>query len=101
MEDGDAENATPQGKKKGDAAKASPRTKMGRVEGDATHPPGSEEGSTSSGTIRRTERTTHNPRGLTGPGLIRLPIRGRNGGLESQLHYEPNVVYESLKPSIY
>jgi hypothetical protein len=101
MEDDDAENAPSRGMKKGDAGKASPRTKMGRREGDATHPPGSEEGSTSSGIIRRTERTTHNPRSLTGPGLIRLPIRGRNGGLESHLHDEPNVVYESLKPSIY
>jgi hypothetical protein len=44
--------------KKGDAAKASPRTIVGRREEDATHPPGSEEGLTSSGSIRRTERTT-------------------------------------------
>jgi hypothetical protein len=102
MEDGDAENAPPRGMKKGDAGKASPRTRVEKKEaGDATHPPGSEAGSTSSGNIRRTERTTHNPRSLTGPGLIRLPIRGRNGGLESHLHDEPNVVYESLKPSIY
>ena len=36
--------------------------------------------------------------GLTGPGLIRLRIRGRNGDLESHLHYDASVVYESLKP---
>jgi hypothetical protein len=88
--------------KKGDAEKASPRTNTGkRRTGDATHPPGSEEGSTSSGIIRRTERTTHIPHGLTGPGLIRHPIRGRNGGLESHLQHDANVVYESLKPLIY
>jgi hypothetical protein len=102
MEGGDAETASPQGMKKGDAGRASPRTRVGkRGAGDETHPPGSEAGSTSSGNIRRTERTTHNPQGLTGPGLIRLLIRGRNEGLESHLQDEPNVVYESLKPSIF
>jgi hypothetical protein len=77
MEGEDAENAPTQGMKKGDAGKASPRTRVGkRKTGDETHPPGSEAGSTSSGNIRRTERTTHNPQGLTGPGLIRLLSRG-------------------------
>jgi hypothetical protein len=48
--------------KKGDAAKASPRTiVVGRKEEDAQHPPGSEEVLTSSGKARRTERTTHAP----------------------------------------
>jgi hypothetical protein len=88
--------------KKGDAAKASPRTKMGRRETeDATHPPGSEEEPTSSGYTRRPERVTRALLGLTGPGLIRLRIRGRNGDLESHLHYDASVVYESLKPSFF
>ncbi len=34
---------------------------------------------------------------LTGPGLIRLPIRGRNGGLESHQQIDASVVYEGLK----
>jgi hypothetical protein len=34
---------------------------------------------------------------LTGPGLIRFRIRGRNGGLESHQHYDASVVYERLK----
>jgi hypothetical protein len=84
--------------KKGDAEKASPRTKVVRREGDATHPPGSEEEPTSSGKTRRPERITRVLLGLTGPGLIRLRIRGRNGDLESHLHYDASVVYESLKP---
>jgi len=99
MKDDDTENVSPGDMKKGDAAKASPRTKVERRGEDATHPPGSEERSTSSGIGRRTERTTHATRGLTGPGLIRLLIRGRNGGLESHQQSDASVVYEGLKAS--
>ncbi len=62
--------------------------------------PGSMMYPTSSERARRIpERVMHAPQALTGPGLIRLRTRGRDGDLESLQQSDAIVVSDPLKPT--
>ncbi|WP_297934003.1 hypothetical protein, partial [uncultured Brevundimonas sp.] len=92
-----------QGMKKGAPGRDTPWSSVGEEgAGAMQQPPGSVAGSSPQqrrrpGTGR--EHATRILQFLTGPGLIRLRIRGRNGDLESHQQNDANVVYEGLKPS--